>query len=909
MPVRQVYYFGGGQADGGKEDRDLLGGKGANLGEMTRIGVPVPPGFTITTEACRWYLQHDALPPDLREEATSQLRRLESQLGRGFGAAEHPLLVSVRSGAADSMPGMMDTILNLGLNDQTAATLAASAGERFAYDSYRRFVQMYGDVVLGVPHDRFEGLLRAQKLAAGVTDDTELDAAALRDLVARYKELVQQSTGAAFPDDPDAQLWGAIEAVFRSWFTPRAVAYRRMHRIPDDLGTAVTVMAMVYGNMGEDSATGVTFTRDPSTGEPRLFGEFLLNAQGEDVVAGIRDPLPIADMAQVLPTAYAELVAVQARLERHYRDMQDIEFTVERGHLYLLQTRRGKRTAAAAVRIAVDMTEEGLITPSEAVLRVDPAQFEQLLHRRLDPDARVDVLTTGLPASPGAATGRVVFDPDEAQRRGEAGEAVILVREETSPDDFAAMVAARGILTTRGGMTSHAAVVARQMGKCCVAGARLLSVDEERGQLIADGRVVRAGDWLTLDGGTGRVILGEVATAEPEFSPQFWRLMEWADMYRTLRIRTNADTPADAEKARDFGAEGIGLCRTEHMFFEGDRLLAVREMILARTVEQRRAALEKLLPVQRADFVGIFRAMDGLPVTIRLLDPPLHEFLPRNEAEIQATARLLERDGAELSRVVDRHREANPMLGHRGVRLGITYPEITEMQARAIFEAAVAVAAEGIGVRPEVMIPLVSTVEEFRHQQEIVDRVATATFEAAGRTVPYLVGTMIELPRAALTASEIAARAEFFSFGTNDLTQTTLGISRDDAGTFLPMYVEAGILPDDPFRTLDRAGVGRLVKLATAEGRDTRPDLKVGICGEHGGDPASVEFFHQAGLDYVSCSPFRVPVARLAAARAALEHGPGHSAEPAPAGARGQTVRQQTEDTVDQAIAVGESAG
>ncbi|MDP9349048.1 MAG: pyruvate, phosphate dikinase, partial [Gemmatimonadota bacterium] len=797
MADKYVYFFGAGEAEGGREMKDLLGGKGANLAEMTRIGVPVPPGFTVTTEACRHYLRHGEVPAGLREEVEENLRHLEEVSGKSFGGNGHPLLVSVRSGAAVSMPGMMDTILNLGLNDGTVQALAGAAGdERFAWDSYRRFVQMYGDVVLGVRSERFEHLIDARKRARGVKEDTDLSADDLRELTGEFRALVADATGTAFPDDPQAQLWGAIHAVFNSWNTPRAVAYRRINGIPDDLGTAVSVCSMVFGNMGETSGTGVAFTRDPSTGERVLFGEFLVNAQGEDVVAGIRDPLPIAGMREALPGPYAALVEVQERLERHYREVQDMEFTVERGTLYLLQTRTAKRSAAAAVRVAVEMVDEGLITPEEAVLRVDPAQLDQLLHPTVDPSARVQVLTTGLPASPGAASGMVVFNPDEAAERGTAGEKVILVRRETSPEDFHGMVAAQAILTARGGMTSHAAVVARGMGKCCVAGAGELQVDEAYRRFTAGGVTVRENDWITLDGSTGRVILGQVPTVEPELSEHFRRLMEWADSFRTLGVRTNADTPHDSEVARRFGAEGIGLCRTEHMFFEGDRIDAVREMILAESGARRAIALARLLPMQRSDFEGIFRAMDGLPVTIRLLDPPLHEFLPAGAAEIKDLSRKLGVDPSRLRMRVEQHREANPMLGHRGCRLGISHPDITWMQAQAIFEAAVTVQREGVRVFPEIMVPLVGTVEELRRQREVIEEAAQEVFEHAGERVTYLVGTMIELPRAALTAGCIAKAAEFFSFGTNDLTQTTLGLSRDDAGSFLPKYVEEGILPD-----------------------------------------------------------------------------------------------------------------
>jgi pyruvate,orthophosphate dikinase len=866
-----VYYFGAGESEGGREMKELLGGKGANLGEMTRIGVPVPPGFTITTEACRHYLRERELPAGLREEVDERLRRVESATGKSFGGGEDPLLVSVRSGGAISMPGMMDTILNLGLNDTTVAALARNAGdERFAFDSYRRFVQMYGDVVLGVKAERFERLLEQKKKESGVQSDADLGAPQLRELVASFRALVREATGSDFPDDPKSQLWGAIGAVFSSWDTPRAKAYRRVNSISDDLGTAVNVVSMVFGNMGADSGTGVAFTRNPSTGERVLYGEFLMNAQGEDVVAGIRDPLPIAEMGALLPDAFEGLRAAAAKLEDHYREMQDLEFTVERGTLYLLQTRTGKRSAAAAVRIAVEMVAEGRIDAEEAVLRVDPAQLDQILHPTIDPEAEVDVLTTGLPASPGAATGRVIFSPDEAAERGNGGEAVVLVRRETSPEDFHGMVAARAIVTSRGGMTSHAAVVARGMGKCCVAGASEIEVDEAYRRFRVGDRTVREGDWITVDGSTGRVILGQVPTVEPEPSREFLKLMGWADSMRRLGVYANADTPRDAETARRFGAQGIGLCRTEHMFFEGDRIDAVREMILAESPAKRSIAAAKLLPMQRSDFEGIFRAMDGLPVTVRLLDPPLHEFLPQTAVEIKNLARKMGVDAARLRSRVDKHHEANPMLGHRGVRLGITWPDITWMQAQAIFEAALAVKKDGVVVHPEIMIPLVNTVEELIRQKEIIDAVAGDVFANAEDRVEYLVGTMIELPRAALTAGKIAQVAEFFSFGTNDLTQTTLGLSRDDAGSFLPKYVEEGIFPADPFQTLDQEGVGQLVEMAVQRGRAARADLKLGICGEHGGDPKSVDFFHRVGLDYVSCSPYRVPVARLAAAHAAL---------------------------------------
>ncbi len=869
-----VYGFGGGAADGHAAMADILGGKGANLAEMTRLGIPVPPGFTISAELCTTYMNTGRLPETLGDEVASALERIEELTGRTFGGEGRPLLLSVRSGAKISMPGMMDTILNLGLNERTAAALAADAGnERFAYDSYRRFVQMYGNVVHGIKGesgDPFEEALDTIRASRGVQRDIDLSADDLKSLVHRFKEIVQVETGEAFPEDPRVQLWGAIEAVFRSWNSRRAQDYRRVHRIADDLGTAVNVMAMVFGNVSEDSGTGVAFTRNPSTGERKVFGEFLVNAQGEDVVAGIRDPEPLDKMAEWLPKAHTEFVEYCDKLEAHYGDMQDVEFTVERGTLYVLQTRRGKRTAAAAVRVAVEMVDEGLLDPDAALWRVEPDQLNQLLHPTIDPDATLDVIARGLPASPGAAVGKAVFDADRAAQLGADGEDVILVRRETSPDDFHGMVAAVGILTARGGMTSHAAVVARGMGKCCVAGAKEIAVDADNRLFEVNGTTVQEGDWLTLDGSAGQVILGKTELVEPSPGEAFERLMRWADERRRLRVRTNADTPNDAARAREFGAEGIGLCRTEHMFFEGERILSMREMILADGEDERRRALGALLPMQRDDFVGIFRAMDGFPVTIRLLDPPLHEFLPHGEGEIAEVASRMNVEDKVLRRALETRSESNPMLGHRGCRLGLTYPEITEMQVRAIFEAACTVAAEGVEVHPEVMVPLVSHVEELRHQTEIVRRVAAEVFEEHGRAVDYLVGTMIEIPRACVTAHQIAEVAEFFSFGTNDLTQTTFGISRDDAGRFLPQYVERGILSDDPFQTLDPEGVGALVLVAVEGGRTTRPDLKIGICGEHGGDPRSVVFCHRADLNYVSCSPFRVPIARLAAAQAAL---------------------------------------
>jgi pyruvate,orthophosphate dikinase len=881
-----VYFFGNGHADGTREMKAILGGKGANLAEMTNLGVPVPPGFTIAASVCIEFLRDHSYPDALREAVAANVARLEEASERHFGDARDPLLVSVRSGAAVSMPGMMETILNLGLNDRTVIGLAQQSGNaRFAYDSYRRFIQMYSDVVLDVPLHDFEHLLRAKRLTEGVESDAELSEAALRNLVEEYKALVRNRTGSEFPMEPEAQLWGAIQAVWESWTLKKAVDYRRVNGIPEDLGTAVNIVAMVFGNMGDDSGTGVAFTRNPSTGERAFYGEFLVNAQGEDVVAGIRTPLRIEEMAARLPGAYEELLAVQDRLERHFRDMQDLEFTVERGKLYLLQTRTGKRTAAAAVRIAREMVEEGLIDAQTAVRRVDPEQLDQLLHPIIDPQVRATVLATGLPASPGAANGRAVFDPDVAEQRAARGESVILVRDETTPEDFHGIVAARAVLTSRGGMTSHAAVVARGMGKCAVVGCKEIVVDLQHRRFTVGDTTVNEGDWITVDGATGRVFLGDLPTIPSEVvrvtsgamraeeAPVYQgysHLLGWADEVRRLRVRANADTPKDARIARGFGAEGIGLCRTEHMFFEGDRINAMREMIVARDEGGRRRALAKLLPMQRADFEGIFDAMNGFPVTIRLLDPPLHEFLPHGGEETEMLARQMRLSRAELARLVDSLRETNPMLGHRGCRLGITYPEITEMQGRAIFEAAVRVKRRGLDVQPELMIPLVATLKEFENQRVILEEQAQRVMGAMGEHVPYLIGTMIELPRAALTAGEIAKGAEFFSFGTNDLTQTTLGLSRDDAGRFLPTYIEKGIFADDPFRTLDTVGVGKLIAMAVHDGRATRPNLKVGICGEHGGDPRSIRFCHEIGLDYVSCSPFRVPIARLAAAQAAL---------------------------------------
>ena len=866
-----VWFFGQGRADGTAAMKELLGGKGAGLAEMTTLGIPVPPGFTISTALCRTYLESHQFPSRLRTQVDQALARLEAATGKHFGGAQRPLLVSVRSGAPVSMPGMMETILNLGLNDETVEGLAAESGNpAFAWDSYRRFVQMYASVVFDLPRAPFERRLEERRRACGAARDIDLPVPAMQALVREFKEHVRKETGKEFPEQPVDQLWGAIAAVFESWNTRRAIDYRKLHGIPDSMGTAVNVVAMVFGNIGEDSGTGVAFTRDPSTGEPRLYGEFLMNAQGEDVVSGMRTPEPIPALRDHLPAAFAELERTARVLERHFRDVQDLEFTIERGVLYMLQTRRAQRSGAAAVRIACDMVEEGVISQEEAVARIPPTDLDQLLHPTIDSSSKLDLLATGLPASPGAACGAAVFDADDAERLGRAGQAVILVRRETSPEDFHGMVVAKAVLTARGGMTSHAAVVARGIGKPCVAGASTLMVDEHQRCFSVDGRVIRAGDWLTLDGSTGRIYAGQARLIEPSLSEHFRRLMSWADGVRQLRVRVNADTPADVHRGRDFGAEGIGLCRTEHMFFEGDRIVAMREMILAPDGEGRRRALAKLLPIQRADFEAIFRAMEGFPVTIRLLDPPLHEFLPREPSEIEQVAKEMGRPLEDVRHAVETLSEVNPMLGLRGCRLGILHPEITEMQARAIFEAACAVASRKGRVMPEIMVPLTATAAEFRKQALVVRRVAAEVFAAQQITVPFLLGTMIELPRAALTADELAAEAQFFSFGTNDLTQTTWGLSRDDAGKFLPRYIEEGVIPDDPFQVLDQVGVGKLIQLGCELGRKTRQDLKLGICGEHGGDPAAVAFCHRVGMNYVSCSPYRIPIARLAAAQAAL---------------------------------------
>ncbi len=883
--TQYVYRFGGGVSDGGKGDKNLLGGKGANLAEMASIGLPVPPGFTISTDFCAvYYDEGGQFPQGLRDEVATGLAHIEGVTGKKFGDPADPLLVSVRSGARASMPGMMDTVLNLGLNDQTVEGLAAKSEDaRFAWDSYRRFIQMYADVVLELDHGAFEEALEIAKEDQGFTLDTELSADDLRKLVAEYKGLVEKLWGKPFPQDVHDQLWGAVGAVFGSWQSERAKVYRRLNDIPGGWGTAVNIQAMVFGNMGDTSATGVAFTRDPSKGDRAYYGEFLINAQGEDVVAGIRTPQYLtktaredagakpASMEEAMPEVYHQLADVFDTLENHYRDMQDIEFTVEKTKLWMLQTRAGKRTAKAALKIAVDMANEGLITREEAILRIEPMALDQLLHPTLDPKAHRDVLTKGLPASPGAASGAVVFDADAAEKKAADGVAVILVRTETSPDDIHGMHAAKGILTARGGMTSHAAVVARGMGRPCVSGAGTLSIDAKAKIMRCGGREVKEGDLLTIDGTTGEVMIGAVATVQPELSGDFATLMVWADEVRRLKVRANAETPEDCRVAREFGAEGVGLCRTEHMFFESSRITNVRQMILASDEKGRRVALEKLLPEQRKDFTEILEVMAGLPVTIRLLDPPLHEFLPHEESEFAEVATAAGVDVDTLKRRAAELHEFNPMLGHRGCRLGVTYPEIYEMQARAIFEAAVDVAEKsGAAPIPEVMIPLVATRRELELMKAVVDKAAQAVFAEKGRTIEYLVGTMIELPRAALRAGEIAEVGEFFSFGTNDLTQTTLGVSRDDASRFLGAYVEQGIYAKDPFVSIDVEGVGELIEIAAERGRKTRAGIKLGICGEHGGDPASIAFCEKVGLDYVSASPYRVPIARLAAAQAAL---------------------------------------
>ena len=889
-----VYGFGGGSADGDASMKNLLGGKGANLAEMSSLGLPVPPGFTITTEACvHYYSNGQTYPAALADQVAAGLKKVEQVVGKSFGDAKNPLLVSVRSGARASMPGMMDTVLNLGLNDQTVEGLAALSGDRrFAFDSYRRFITMYSSVVLGLSHDDFEEVLDDHKDRLGVTIDTDLTAADWEKVVRDYKAVVEDRLGQPFPQDPHDQLWGAVSAVFASWMNDRAKFYRRMHDIPESWGTAVNVQSMVFGNMGETSATGVAFTRNPSTGEAKLYGEFLINAQGEDVVAGIRTPQSLTkagreemgetapSMEEAMPVVFAEFVDVVGRLESHYRDMQDIEFTVEQGRLWMLQTRNGKRTAKSALKIAVDLAAEGVISEEEAVSRVEPSALDQLLHPTLDPNASRTVVAAGLPASPGAATGKIVFDADEAERLNQLGDAVILVREETSPEDIHGMHAARGIVTARGGMTSHAAVVARGMGRPCVCGINELSIDDKAGTFTARGRTFKAGEVITIDGSKGEVLDGAVAMIEPELTGDFQTLMAWADKVRRLKVRANAETPLDAKTARGFGAEGIGLCRTEHMFFDDARIAAVREMILADDEAGRRAALAKIAPFQKADFVELFTIMAGLPVTVRLLDPPLHEFIPHTEAEMDALAVTQGLDAAKLKRRAKELHETNPMLGHRGCRLGVAYPEIYEMQVRAILEAALEVKTTAAQAPiPEIMHPLVALGLEMKYLRELTDRTAEAVFAEAGDKVEYLVGTMIELPRAALRAADLAEYAEFFSFGTNDLTQTTFGISRDDSGRFLQAYMDKGIFETDPFVRLDQDGVGDLIRIAAERGKAARPGVKMGICGEHGGDPSSIAFCETVGLDYVSCSPYRVPIARLAAAQAALVSRGGEARE------------------------------
>lgn len=893
-----VYRFGGGKAEGSAADVALLGGKGANLAEMASLGLPVPPGLTIIADACTWYFDNGrSLPDDLKAQVLEGIAAMESETGRSFGGSSKPLLLSIRSGARASMPGMMDTVLNLGLNDETVQALGHDAGDaRFAWDSYRRFIQMYGDVVMGIDHEVFEEILEDEKARHGHDYDTELSAVEWQHVVALYKKMIEEEFGQTFPQDPHIQLWGAIAAVFASWMNPRATTYRMLHRIPERWGTAVNVQAMVFGNHGSSSATGVAFTRNPSTGENTLYGEFLVNAQGEDVVAGIRTPQSLTEegrlasgsekpsMEKLMPETFREFSKICDRLETHYRDMQDVEFTVERGKLWMLQTRSGKRTTRAAMKIAVDMVDEGLIAQEEAVTRIEPPSLDQLLHPTIDPRVERSMIGSGLPASPGAAAGEIAFTAEEAVAAEAEGRKVILVRVETSPEDIHGMHAAEAILTTRGGMTSHAAVVARGMGIPCVVGAGAMRVDLRNEQLICPGgMILRKGDTITVDGSSGHVLKGSVSMIQPELSGDFGRLMDWADKARRMAIRANADTPQDARAARSFGAEGIGLCRTEHMFFEGDRIQVMREMILAEDEAGRREALSKLLPMQRSDFTELFSIMHGLPVTIRLLDPPLHEFLPKSGEEVDEVAKAMGMDPMFLRRRVEALHEFNPMLGHRGCRLAISYPEIAEMQARAIFEAAVAAAREtGEAVALEIMVPLVALRSELDYVKACIDRVAADVLNEAGVRIDYLAGTMIELPRAALRANVIAETAEFFSFGTNDLTQTTFGISRDDAAAFIPTYQRKGILEQDPFVSLDFDGVGELIRLASERGRQARPNLKLGICGEHGGDPASIAFCEEVGLDYVSCSPFRVPIARLAAAQAAIGRRRSHQSDGLP---------------------------
>ncbi len=872
-----VYLFGGSQTDGDKGMKRILGGKGANLAEMSLLGLPVPPGFTVSTTACAWFNEHhQQWPETLMNEMLTGIGQIESTLGSRFGDPKNPLLVSVRSGAESSMPGMMDTVLNLGINDKVVEGLAAKSGnERFAYDSYRRFIDMFGDVVMGVSHDYFEECMEDLKKETGVSQDSDFTATHLRELVDRYKAIYRHHTGFMFPEDPYEQLKYAVNAVFKSWMSSRAIKYRQINKIRGLLGTAVNVQAMVYGNMGERSATGVCFTRNPSTGEPKLYGEFLMNAQGEDVVAGIRTPKPIDELVQIMPDAYERLLRISTQLEKHYKNMQDIEFTVQEDQFFILQTRNGKRTGQAAIRIAVEMVNEGILTSNLAVRDlVEPQHLDQLLHKQFASHEGLesDRIGVGLPASPGAAVGTVVFDAEHAEKAAERGEKVILVRVETSPEDVGGMAAAEGILTSRGGMTSHAAVVARGWGKPCVAGCGDIIINYKNKSLTNGKITVKEHEWISIDGTTGLVVRGQKELTDPTFDRNYDQFMKWVDAVRTMNVRANADTPEDARKAREFGAEGIGLARTEHMFFGENRITPIRRMIIAETQAERRHALSALLPFQREDFVGIFEEMDGLPVTIRLLDPPLHEFLPHDDSEIIHVAHDLEIPAKTLKHKVENLKEFNPMLGHRGCRLGITYPEITEMQTRAILEAAMVCKKKGIVVKPEIMIPLIGTVEEFLDQKAIIKQTATAVFADMGDSVDFTIGTMIEVPRAALTASVIAAEADFFSFGTNDLTQTTFAYSRDDAGKFLTHYVNAKILPDDPFQVLDIEGVGRLITIATTEGRAAHPHLKVGVCGEHGGEPRSIAFFYETGLDYVSCSPYRLPLARLALAQSELKH-------------------------------------
>lgn len=885
---KYVYFFGPGGAEGMAGMKALLGGKGANIAEMTNLNIPVPPGFTISTEACNEYFKNNKKYPDgLWEEVEKNITRLEDVMGKKFGSNSHPLLVSVRSGGRASMPGMMDTVLNLGLNENTIRGLIEKTGnERFVYDAYRRFITMFSSVVLGIKKkkrktengqeieiNQFEEIMDKIKDKYNASLDTDLNVNALKELVEKYKLIIKKEAEKDFPEDPKEQLRMAINAVFESWNNQRAITYRKLYDIPDNWGTAVNVQAMVFGNMGDTSGTGVAFTRNPATGERRFFGEFLFNAQGEDVVAGIRTPLSIEELKDKMPDVYKSLSDIYQKLENHYKDMQDIEFTIQDKKLYMLQTRTGKRTAAAAVRIAVEMVKEGLIDKKTALLRVEPEQLDQLLHPTIDPKAKAEVIAKGLPASPGAGIGKVVFTAEAAQEMASKGEKVILVRQETSPEDIAGMNASQGILTVTGGMTSHAAVVARGMGKCCVAGCKEIIIEEVKRQFRVNNTVIKEGDWITLDGSTGMVIKDKVKLIQPELSGSFAELMQWADEVRRLKVRTNADTPHDAQVARDFGAEGIGLCRTEHMFFEAKRIDAVREMILSDTEEERRRALSKILPMQKSDFKELFKVMEGYPVTIRLLDPPLHEFLPHTDEDIEALAKEMNVPVNRLKEKANSLKEFNPMLGHRGCRLGITYPEIYEMQVQSIFEAACEFAKKGKSIEPEVMIPLIGDVNELKYTKERLIKVANDVMEKMGVRVKYMFGTMIELPRAAITADKIAAEAEFFSFGTNDLTQTTFGLSRDDAGNFLPFYLEKKIFPKDPFVVIDQDGVGELIKMGVEKGRAVRTNLKVGICGEHGGEPSSVAFCHKIGLDYVSCSPFRVPIARLAAAHAVLKEG------------------------------------